>query len=154
MVEGFPDPLLVENLMLIECPYSTKTWEVLGNPSSPPSRFPSTLKISLGLRPRDNSWVLGNLSAIGDGLSTGKDFLIHNCRKIDDERICLCSREIHPLLLYEISHVSGNLVRFLNISLVLVEHGYNLHIIYWLCNVRTLCIAQPASVPFTATFLH
>ena len=107
-----------------ECPYSTKTWEVLGNPSSPPSRFPSTLKISLGLRPRDNSWVLGNLSAIGDGLSTGKDFLIHNCRKIDDERICLCSREIHPLLLYEISHVSGNLVRFLNISLVLVDHGY------------------------------
>ena len=35
--------------MLRDCPCSTKTREVLGNPSPPPSRFPSTLEISLGL---------------------------------------------------------------------------------------------------------
>ena len=45
-----------------ECPYSTKTREVLGNPSPPPSRFPSTLEISLGLRLREISRVWGNLS--------------------------------------------------------------------------------------------
>ena len=50
-----------------ECPYSTKTREVLGNPSPPPSRFPSTLEISLGLRPREISWVSGNLLGVGDG---------------------------------------------------------------------------------------
>ena len=33
---------------MIECPYSTKTREVLGNPSPTPERFPETLKISLG----------------------------------------------------------------------------------------------------------
>ena len=31
--EGFSDPLPVEKLMLRDCPYSTKTREVLGNPS-------------------------------------------------------------------------------------------------------------------------
>ena len=31
----------VDGLMMRECPYSTKTREVLENPSSPPSRFPS-----------------------------------------------------------------------------------------------------------------
>ena len=50
-----------------ECPYSTKTREVLGNPSPPPSRFPSTLEISLGLRPREISRVSGNLLGVGDG---------------------------------------------------------------------------------------
>ena len=53
--------------MLRDCPYSTKTREVLGNPSPPPSRFPSTLEISLGLRPREISRVSGNLSGVGDG---------------------------------------------------------------------------------------
>ena len=66
-----------------ECPYSTKTRELLGNPSPLPSRFPTTIEISLGLRPREISRVSGNLLGVGDG--------------------------------------------FPNTSLVLVEHGYNLH---------------------------
>ena len=53
--------------MLRDCPCSTKTREVLGNPSPLPSRFPSTLEISLGLRLREISWVSGNLLAVGDG---------------------------------------------------------------------------------------
>ena len=53
--------------MTRECPCSTKTQEVLENPSPPPSRFPSTLEMSLGLRPRDISRVSGNLSGVGDG---------------------------------------------------------------------------------------
>ena len=48
-------------------PCSTKTREVLGNPSPTPERFPSTLEISLGLRPREISQISGNLSAVGDG---------------------------------------------------------------------------------------
>ena len=40
--EGFPDPLPVEKLMTRECPCSTKTGELLGNPPPPPLRFPST----------------------------------------------------------------------------------------------------------------
>ena len=66
-MEGFLDPLPVEKLMMRECPSSTKTREVLGNPSPLPSRFPSTLKISLRLRPRDIFRVLGNLLGIRDG---------------------------------------------------------------------------------------
>ena len=54
-------------VIMRECPCSTKTREVLGNPSPPPSRFPSTLEISLGLRPRNISRVSGNLSGVGDG---------------------------------------------------------------------------------------
>ena len=42
--EGFPDPLPIERLMMRECPYFTKTWELLGNPFPPASKFPSTLK--------------------------------------------------------------------------------------------------------------
>ena len=49
-MEGFPDPLLIERLMMRECLYSTKMREELGNPFSPPSKFPS-----------------GNLSGVGDG---------------------------------------------------------------------------------------
>ena len=37
-------------LMMTDCPCSTKTREVLGNPSPPPSRFPSTLEKFLGSR--------------------------------------------------------------------------------------------------------
>ena len=44
--DGFPDPSLGIGLMMRECLYSTKTWEVLGNPSPPPSRFPSTFNLS------------------------------------------------------------------------------------------------------------
>ena len=63
--EGFSDPLPVEKLMLRDCPCSIKTREVLWNPSPLPSRFPSTLEISLGLRPREISWVSGNLGRRG-----------------------------------------------------------------------------------------
>merc|ERR1712016_275902 len=78
-------------VMMRECPCSTKTREGLENPSPPPSgfpsgfalgkslgsrgakpmaagnlsRFPSTLEISLGLRPREISWVSGNLGRRG-----------------------------------------------------------------------------------------
>ena len=38
MIHSLP----VKRLMMRECPYSTKTQEVLGNPSPPPSRFPNT----------------------------------------------------------------------------------------------------------------
>ena len=48
--EGLILTLTIERLMMIECPFSTKTREVLGNPSPPASRFLSTLEISLGLR--------------------------------------------------------------------------------------------------------
>ena len=76
--------------MMRECPCSTKTRDGLGNPSPPPSRFPlvmgfapldprgakpmtagnlsrfpSTLEISLGLRPREISRVSGNLGRRG-----------------------------------------------------------------------------------------
>ena len=106
---GWSSRINVSLLMMRECPCSTKTREVLGNPSPPPSRFPlavgfalwkslgsraakptasgnlsrfpSTLEISLGLRPREISRVSGNLLGVGDG--------------------------------------------FPNTSLVLVEHGYN-----------------------------
>ena len=47
--EGFSDPLPVEKLMMRECSYSTKTREVLGNPSPPPSRFP----LAMGFAPLD-----------------------------------------------------------------------------------------------------
>ena len=46
-------------VMMRECPCSTKTREVLGNPSPPPSRFPSTLKISLGLCVKFNGKITG-----------------------------------------------------------------------------------------------
>ena len=39
--------------MGIECQYSAKTGDVLGNPSPLPPRFPSTLKIVLTLCPRE-----------------------------------------------------------------------------------------------------
>ena len=80
-MEQWSNPSLV---MMRECPCSTKTREVLGNPSPPPSRFslavgfapldprgakptasvnlsrfPSTLEISLGLRPREIPRVSG-----------------------------------------------------------------------------------------------
>ena len=44
-----------------ECPYSTKTREVLGNPSPPPSTFPSTLEKSLGRR----GWISQYLPRFG-----------------------------------------------------------------------------------------
>ena len=70
-------------VMMRECPCSTKTREVLGNPSPPPSRFPSAVgfapldsgckthdlgkSLKISLDPQDFSWVSGNLSGVGDG---------------------------------------------------------------------------------------
>ena len=59
--EGFSDPLPVERLMMRECPFSTKTREVLGNPSPPSSRFPTILEISLGRR----GWISQYLPHFG-----------------------------------------------------------------------------------------
>ena len=44
-----------------------RTRELLGDPPPLPLRFPSTLKMSLGLRPCDISRVSGNLFGFGDG---------------------------------------------------------------------------------------
>ena len=46
--------------MMIECPYSTKTREILANPKK-------YLEMSLGFHGRDISRVSGNLSVVGDG---------------------------------------------------------------------------------------
>ena len=48
-------------------PCSTKTREVLGNPSTKPKRFPKTRKISRGRSLREISRVEGNLDGGGDG---------------------------------------------------------------------------------------
>ena len=57
-------------VMMRECPYSTKTREVLGNPSPPPSRFSS----AVGFAPRDpreHSRVEG-CKTHGQGKSRGR----------------------------------------------------------------------------------
>ena len=51
-------------------PCSTKTREVLGNPSPKPKRFPETREISRGRSPREISRVEGNLE--GRGKSRGR----------------------------------------------------------------------------------
>ena len=61
-----------------KCPYSTKTWELLRNPSPPPSRFPSTLEISLGLRPQEISRVWGNLLGVRDGFPNNSLVLVEH----------------------------------------------------------------------------
>ena len=48
-------------------PCSTKTREVLGNPSPTAERFPETREISRGRSPREISRVEGNLEGRGDG---------------------------------------------------------------------------------------
>ena len=61
--EGFADPLPVEMLMGRECPYLTKTREVLGNASLPPLRFPSTLSgLRKSLGPR--GWIFQYLPVL------------------------------------------------------------------------------------------
>ena len=59
-IKGFPDLLPRIALMMIECPYSTKTREILANPKK-------YLEMSLGFHGRDISRVSGNLSGVGDG---------------------------------------------------------------------------------------
>ena len=53
--------------MLRDCPYSTKTREVLANPSPPPSRFPETREISRGRSPRGilRGWISQYLPRLG-----------------------------------------------------------------------------------------
>ena len=53
-------------LMMRECPYSTKTRELLGNRSPLPSRFPSTLEISgLGKSFGRRGWISQYLPRLG-----------------------------------------------------------------------------------------
>ena len=53
-------------VIMRECPYSTKTREVLGNPSPPPSRF--SLAVGFApLDPRAKPTASENLSGVGDG---------------------------------------------------------------------------------------
>ena len=59
-------------------PCSTKTREVLGNPSPTPKRFPETQEISRGRSPREISRVEGNLErfpkAVGFAPQDPRDF--------------------------------------------------------------------------------
>ena len=82
-------------VMMRECPCSTKTREVLGNPSPPPSRFSSAVGFA-PLDPRDfpraspsgnpsglglqNPWPLakGNLVGRGDGFSNPSRVLVEH----------------------------------------------------------------------------
>ena len=104
--------------MMRECPCSTKTREVLGNPSPPPSRFSSAVGFA-PLDPRDfpRASPSGNPSGLG----------VQNPRPRKISRISLDPRD------FPRASPSGNLLGlgklgggdgFPNTSLVLVEHGY------------------------------
>ena len=106
-------------VMMRECPCSTKTREVLGNPSPPPSRFSSAVGFA-PLDPRDfpRASPSGNPSGLG----------VQNPRPRKISRISLDPRD------FPRASPSGNLLGlgklgggdgFPNTSLVLVEHGYN-----------------------------
>ena len=105
-------------VMMRECPCSTKTREVLGNPSPPPSRFSSPVGFA-PLDPRDfpRASPSGNPSGLG----------VQNPRPRKISRISLDPRD------FPRASPSGNLLGlgklgggdgFPNTSLVLVEHGY------------------------------
>ena len=105
-------------VMMRECPCSTKTREVLGNPSPPPSRFSSAVGFA-PLDPRDfpRASPSGNPSGLG----------VQNPRPRKISRISLDPRD------FPRASPSGNLLGlgklgcgdgFPNTSLVLVEHGY------------------------------
>ena len=57
-------------------PCSTKTREVLGNPSPMPERFRETREISRGRSPREISRVEGNLEGGGDGFPNASRVLV------------------------------------------------------------------------------
>ena len=57
-------------------PCSTKTREVLGNPSPTSKRFPETREISRGRSPREISRVEGNLEGGGDGFPNTSRVLV------------------------------------------------------------------------------
>ena len=90
--------------MMRECPSSTKTRELLGNPSPLPSRFPSTLKISLRLRPREIFRVSGNLLGIRNGFpNTSLILMEHGYSPITVTLVCTIA---HPPALYVMIHHS------------------------------------------------
>ena len=60
------------------------------NPSTPPSRFPSTLEISLGLRPREISQVSGNGLGVGDGFPNTSLVLVEHGYKDITNDISIC----------------------------------------------------------------
>ena len=47
--------------------------------------IPSALEISLGLRPREISWVSGNLSGVGDGFPNTFLVLVEHGYSVSDE---------------------------------------------------------------------
>ena len=69
------------------------------NPSHPPSRFPSTLEISLGLRPREISRVLANLLGVRDGFPNTSLVLVeqgYDLMKTDFNIFTLYSWSLSP----------------------------------------------------------
>ena len=57
----------VDRLMMRKMSVFHQNWGGIGKSIPSPSRFLSTLKISLGLRPREISWVSGNILTVRDG---------------------------------------------------------------------------------------
>ena len=66
----------IDTLVTGMYPCSTKTREVLGNPSPTPERFPETREISRGRSPREISRVEGNLEGRGDGFINNSQVLV------------------------------------------------------------------------------
>ena len=118
-------------VMMRECPCSTKTREVLGNPSPPPSRFSSAVGFA-PLDPRDfpRASPSGNPSGLG----------VQNPRPRKISRISLDPRD------FPRASPSGNLLGlgklgggdgFPNTSLLLVEHGYNVRPILSISSIKS-----------------
>ena len=70
--------LLFLSILVGLYPCSTKTREVLGNPSPTPERFPETREISRGRSPREISRVEGNLEGRGDGFPNTSRVLVEH----------------------------------------------------------------------------
>ena len=115
-----------------ECPYSTKTWEVLGNPSPTPKRFPETREISLWRSPREISRV--------EGESRGRRGWISQylpsfgvVRKFSSSSIYLHSgmdQEIHPFGQGRIDSVKIN-PSLLMMREWVVHAGLTVVILFW-----------------------
>ena len=82
-----------------ECPYSTKTQEVLGNPSSTSKRFPETREITWGQSPREISRVVFVEHGYNDASLWGEDFL--------KGRVILSERQISTWLSLSVVAVIG-----------------------------------------------
>ena len=96
-----------------ECPCSTKTREVLGNPSRTPERFPETREISRGRSPREISRVEGN----------SRDFPRSWVLHPETRGKSRGSRGVKPT---DEENLEGGGDGFPNTSRVLVEHGHSL----------------------------